>query len=163
VLDQVHLQEAELSGFPAIQPDRDLMKEKTTGTRQASPALQVQYFPLVAQPAVDGGRGHALGLIGHGSGDGQLTEGPQAIHITEQEGFQSPSAGVVEDLPDLRQGSHHLAVVERLAFLPFLLSEQTARTDLADGVLAVLAGVGAVLIEDPGLLLAILGLTVPGS
>jgi len=163
VFDQVHLQKAELPGIPAIQLDRDLMEKETTGTRESPLALQVQHFPLVAQPAVDGGRGHALELIGDGSGDRQLTEGPQAIYITEQEGFQSPSAGVVEDLPDTSQGSHHLAVVERLAFLPFLLSEQTARTDLADGVLMVLAGVGAVLIEDPGLLLAILGLTVPGS
>jgi len=47
----------------------------------------------VSQPAVDGGRGHALELIGDGSGNRQLTEGPLAIHLTEQEGFQSLSAG----------------------------------------------------------------------
>ncbi|MCX5971229.1 MAG: hypothetical protein NTV14_06985 [Coprothermobacterota bacterium] len=56
MLDQVHLQEAELSGFPAIQFDGDLL---------------LQLF----------------------------------------------SAGVVKDLPDLSQSSHHLAVVAGFALL----------------------------------------------
>ena len=54
---------------------------------------------------------HALQLGGDGIGDGQVAEGPQAIHLLDQEGLQPPSAGVVEDLPpDMSQGSHHLAV-----------------------------------------------------
>src|SRR5450756_651665 len=83
--------------------------------------------------------------------------------LTDEERFQSLSAGMVEDLPDLSQGGDHCTVVKRLALLASLLSLQTIGTDLADGVLAVLTGVGTVLVEDLGLLLAIPGLTVPGS
>ena len=51
--------------------------------------------------------------------------------------------------------------IKKLALLPFFLPDPSAGTDLADGDLAVLAGVGAVLIEDPGLLRAAGGVEIP--
>jgi len=161
VLDQVYFQEAELSGFPAIQLDGDLLVKERTGTRETPLALQMKDFSWVAQLAVDGGRSDALQLRSDGIGDEQLAEGPQSIHLTDQKRLQPPSAGVVEDLPGLSQSSHHLAVVEGLAFLPLLCPQGRARMDLADSVLAILTGVGAVLVEDPGLLRATAGVEIP--
>ena len=94
----------------------------------------------------------ALQLGGGSIGDGQFAESPQAIHLTDQERLQPPSAGgVIEDLSEMSQSGHYLAVVEELALLSSLLPEERAGTD---GVLAVPACIGAVLVEDPGLLRA---------
>lgn len=81
-----------------------------------------------------------LGWVATASGDGQLAEGPQAIHLLDQELLQPPSVGVLEDLREMSQGSHHPAAVERLA---------------------VLACVGVVLVEGPGLLRAAVGVEIP--